>query len=67
MAVNKEVLNKMEAAARAAYDDLTQVLVDMSPKQREGADVVIGYFKHNYMRAGYKKLARKLVKEDINA
>lgn len=67
MAMNKEVGEKMEQAAKDAYQELLETLEDMTPKARDGAEVVISWFRNSYRQAGYKKLARKLVKGDINA
>ena len=64
---NKEINDKMEAAAREAFLELENELNSMPEAVRLGAEKVISYFKDNYMQAGYKKLARKLVKDDIDA
>ena len=64
---NKLIGEQMEAKAREAYEELQKTLDNMKPQEQAGAEVVIGWFRHNYMAAGYKKLARKVVKEDIDA
>ncbi len=64
---NKLVGEQMEVAAREAFLRLENKLEGMSDEELHGARVVIAYFKDNYMQAGYKKLARKLVKFDVDA
>ena len=60
---NKEIGEKVEEA----YAALQHTMDDMTPDEFRGAQIVIDWFKNNYIAAGYKKLARKLVKGDINA
>ena len=67
MAFNKEVNDRMEEAARRAYDSLAADMEKMTPTELKGAERVIEYMRANYMTAGYKKLARKLVQQDIDA
>jgi hypothetical protein len=67
MSYNPEIGNKMEEAARTAFLELEETLEGLNPDERAGAELVINYFKNNYQSAGYKKLARKLVYNNVDA
>jgi hypothetical protein len=53
-----ELQVKMDAAAEVAAAELTKLLKPLTPAERKGAEVVIGWWKANYMKAGHKRLGR---------
>jgi len=67
MAYDPEANQRMEDAAKEAFNSLKVKLSKLPAEQKKGANLVIAYFKNNYMSAGYKKLARKLIKNDPEA
>ena len=54
---------EMDAAAQAAIEELRSKVALLTPQQKEGFMMLVNWVKVWYMRAGYKRLLRKLREE----
>jgi hypothetical protein len=59
--MEEQDVNKMDAAAAVAADELKQIVAAMSPDEYKGALALVGWLKKHYLSAGYKRLNRSLL------
>lgn len=57
--------NEMDVAADKAIQELQALADKMTSDEKRGAAKLVSWLKANYMKAGYKKLCRPLVHNEI--
>jgi hypothetical protein len=60
--VENENQTQMDEAANAAERELASIMNELDEIQKKGAKAIFRWFATNYMKAGYKRLAKVCVK-----